>query len=101
MEPCWSRDQRELFYSWEAAYYAVQISTEGGEVRPSAPKQLFEGVFVEAIPVRAYDVGPDGRFLMIKRDPNRRSRTREAMAPTRIEVVANWYEELRAKVPVE
>ena len=37
----------------------------------------------------------------MKLDANRRSWIREAMSPNRIELVQNWFEELRAKVPVE
>ena len=39
-----------------------------------------------------YDVLPDGRFLMVKNDP-------EAI-PTRINVIFNWCEELNRLVPV-
>ena len=40
-----------------------------------------------------YDVSPDGqRFLMIKQ-------SEEAAAPTQINVVLNWFEELKQKVP--
>jgi hypothetical protein len=41
-----------------------------------------------------YDVSPDGqRFLMVK------SSEQEAAAPTQINVVLNWFEELKQKVP--
>ncbi len=47
-------------------------------------------------------MSPDGRFLVLKRDrQDTQSRILEAMAPTRIELVQNWFEELSAKVPVE
>lgn len=39
-----------------------------------------------------YDVLPDGRFLMVKNEP-------EAI-PTRIDVIFNWFEELNRLVPL-
>jgi hypothetical protein len=39
-----------------------------------------------------FDVGPDGRFLIIEDQPE------EALPP--IAGVLNWFEELKAKVPV-
>jgi hypothetical protein len=38
---------------------------------------------------------------LIKADPDRRTRIREATAPVRIELVLNWFEDLRARVPVD
>jgi hypothetical protein len=47
------------------------------------------------------EVGPDGRFLLIKNDPDVREKEREAMNPTHIKVVVNWFEELKDLVPIE
>jgi hypothetical protein len=56
---------------------------------------LFEGRYEGAVGwfgYANYDVSADGqRFLMI--------RSEEEPAPTRIHVVLNWAEELKAKVP--
>jgi eukaryotic-like serine/threonine-protein kinase len=106
-DPCWSRDGREIFYiRWDPAsgtteYYVVPVEGDGDDLRPGVPKRLFGGRYVSTIPVRAYDVGPDGAFLLIKHDPDFRTRLREATAPVRIELVLNWFEELRARVPVD
>jgi len=35
-----------------------------------------------------YDVTPDGHFVMVKNDP------------ARLNVVLNWFEELKRKVPI-
>ena len=108
MEPCWSRDGREIFHSLRdpasgtMEYYAVPVESDGDDLRPGVPKRLFGGCrYRGSSPVRAYDVGPDGVFLLIKADPDRRTRIREAQAPVRIELVLNWFEELRARVPVD
>ena len=61
----------------------------------SKPRVLFEGQFLPS-PATApnYDVSSDGqRFLMVKA-----GEAREA-APTQIEVVFNWFEELKRLVP--
>ncbi|MEE8146412.1 MAG: hypothetical protein V3T24_02315, partial [Longimicrobiales bacterium] len=61
--------------------------------RAGIPRMLFEGTYVEGGGVQ-YDVAPDGqRFLMIKTG----GETNEA---PQITVVLNWFEELRARVPV-
>jgi hypothetical protein len=106
MDARWSRDQRELFFSrWappplgQKALRAVQITTEDGELSASLPEILFKGAFTYT-GYGDYDVGPDGRFLLTKLDPEHRSKFREAMAPTRIELVQNWFEELHRKVPI-
>jgi eukaryotic-like serine/threonine-protein kinase len=105
--PCWSRDGREIFYTlWDPAsatreYYAVPLEADGDHLRPGVPKRLLGGRYSGSSPVRDYDVGPDGVFLLIKADPDRRTRIREAQAPVRIELVLNWFEDLRARVPVD
>ncbi|MBI1955828.1 MAG: hypothetical protein HYS38_05495 [Acidobacteria bacterium] len=65
------------------------------------PRVLFEGVFEThgggsgSAPVANYDVTPDGqRFLMVQR-------IEQVQAPTQINVVLNWFEELKKKVPVK
>jgi hypothetical protein len=56
---------------------------------------LFEGRYETAmVPIDNYDVSPDGqRFLMLK--PSESAQT----TPTQINVVLNWFEELKQKVP--
>jgi hypothetical protein len=60
------------------------------------PKVLFAGQFEPSpspVPTANYDVSPDGqRFLMVK--PGGRDQ-----APTQINIVPNWFEELKRKVP--
>ncbi len=72
---------------------AVDVTTEG-TFSAGKPKVLFEGSYVptpRSFP--DYDVSPDGqRFLMLK--------SAEEATPTQINVVLNWFEELKQKVPV-
>jgi serine/threonine-protein kinase len=85
VEPRWSRDGAELYYRNGQAIMAVSVHT-----RPpfsAKPQQLFSGGF-DFLQDDNWDVGPDGRFLMVRSDPN---------AGTQFLVVLNWFDELRAQ----
>ncbi len=90
----WARNGREIFYRSGDKMMAVEVETEPS-LSLSKPEILFEGRYEGAAGWAGYanyDVTPDGqRFLMI--------RSEEEPAPTRIHVVLNWAEELKAKVP--
>jgi Tol biopolymer transport system component len=93
-EPAWNRNGRELFYRSGDKMMAVDIATQPA-FAAGKPRMLFEGPYAPApYPTTNYDVSPDGqRFLMIK--PSEQ----EQAAPTQINVVLNWFEELKRKVP--
>ncbi len=93
-EPVWNRNGRELFYRSGNKLMAVEITTQPNFALGN-PRMLFEGPYVLATaPVSNYDVSPDGmRFLMI------RPTEQEQTAPTQINVVLNWFEELKRRVP--
>ena len=82
-----------MFYRSGDKMMAVEIAT-----RPSfsagKPRVLFEGQYVPTpATIPNYDVSPDGqRFLMLKA-------TEQAAAPTQINVVLNWFEELKRRAP--
>jgi Tol biopolymer transport system component len=97
-EPMWNPNGRELFYrsgNNDEKLMAVDISTQSG-FAPGKPHQLFQGNYLPDPYARAnYDVSPDGqRFLMLK--PIGQSEA----APTQIDVVLNWTEELKRLVPM-
>jgi len=91
-EPVWNPKGRELFYRAGKKMMAVDVTTEG-TFSVGKPKVLFEGSYVptpRSFP--DYDVSPDGqRFLMLK--------SAEEATPTQINVVLNWFEELKQKAP--
>jgi len=93
-EPVWNRNGRELFYRNGDKMMAVEIATQSGFVA-GKPHMLFEGRYARTPATSPnYDVSPDGqRFLMLKPDEQ------EAAAPTQINVVLNWFEELKRRVP--
>jgi Tol biopolymer transport system component len=93
-EPVWNPNGRELFYRSDDKMMAVEITTQP-RFSVGKPRVLFEGHY-QPTPVTypAYDVSPDGqRFLMLK------PVEQEQAAPTQINVVLNWFEELKQKVP--
>jgi Tol biopolymer transport system component len=93
MEPVWNPNGRELFYRSGDKMMSVDIATQPA-FAAGKPRILFEGQYVPT-PLTGpyYDVSPDGqRFLMLK--PAEREQ-----APTQINVVLNWFEELKRRVP--
>jgi Tol biopolymer transport system component len=94
-EPTWNPNGRELFYRSGNKMMAVDVTMQPN-FSASKPKMLFEGQDLPApVTYPNYDVGPDGqRFLMLK--PTKQAQA----APTQINVVLNWFEELKQKVPV-
>jgi Tol biopolymer transport system component/predicted Ser/Thr protein kinase len=94
-EPVWNPNGRELFYRSGDEMMAVDIATQPG-FAAGKPRALFEGRYLPTpFTFPSYDVSPDGqRFLMVK--PTEQAQA----APTQINVVLNWFEELKRRVPV-
>jgi len=95
-EPVWNRNGRELFYRSGDKMMAVDIATQPS-FAAGKPRMLFQGQYVLNSPpssIPYYDVSPDGeRFLMLK------PTDQAGAAPTQINVVLNWTEELKRLVP--
>jgi eukaryotic-like serine/threonine-protein kinase len=88
-EPVWSHDGKEIFYRNGTKWMAVAVKTTS-EFSATPPKLLFTGPYVN-VPGPSYDVGPDGRFVLIEGPPE---------APvTHLNVVLNWFDDLRRLVP--
>ena len=73
---------------------AVDIASQRS-FSAGTPRMLFEGRYeTPIVPIDNYDVSPDGqRFLMLKLSEQAQA------APTQINVVLNWFEELKRRVP--
>ena len=88
-EPVWSRDGRELFYRNGVKMMVVDVRL-GSSFDAERPRLLFEASYPTDSSHPAYDVAPDGqRFLMIHDNSAQR---------TQLNVVINWFEELKANV---
>ncbi|HSL20888.1 MAG TPA: protein kinase [Vicinamibacterales bacterium] len=105
VRPAWSRTgQRLFFFSPTRLTYGqremlVSEVTTGPELRFGTPRRMFEGAYGVGVAEYAYtgfsiDAG-SGRFLMLIPSSD------QAAALSRLVVVTNWFEELRAKVPVK
>jgi Tol biopolymer transport system component len=93
-EPVWNPNGRELFYRSGDKMMVVDIATQPG-FAAGRPRKLFEGRYGDTpIPgTNQYDVSADGqRFLMTKE-------IEQSSSATQINVVLNWFEELKQKVP--
>jgi serine/threonine-protein kinase len=103
--PLWSPDGRELFYRSGDAVMAVTVKADP-TFSLETPRILFRGTYVSSgIDVRApeesnpWDISPDGkRFLMMKEAGT--SMSTEG-GPRKINIVVNWFEELKQRVPVK
>ena len=95
--PAWSPDGRELFYRTldGAALLGVTVETEP-TFRVGIPEvHVGDGYFFGSGQGRDWDVSPDGqRFLMLKNVDGNADVTTE-----QINVVLNWFEELKRLVP--
>jgi Tol biopolymer transport system component len=84
--PVWARNGRELYFinATPKATWRVMAARldPGPALRFSSPRQLFETSYALGGQPSSYDVAPDGRFLMLRRDSSRPAE------PTH--VVLNW-----------
>ena len=93
-QPLWARDGEELFYRNGNQMMVVSVQTQP-TFKPETPRLLFEGSYNYSYAnlTANYDVTPDGqRFVMIKE-------SEEELTATSINVVQNWFEELKRLVP--
>jgi eukaryotic-like serine/threonine-protein kinase len=90
-EVVWSPDGQKLFYREGRKWMSADVQTQP-EFRVEATKVMFEGPYLN-VPGVSYDVAPDGqRFIMIEEN--------QKQAPTtQLNVVLNWSEELKQRVP--
>ena len=89
-EPLWSRDGKEIFYITVGnAMTAVEVNTVGG-FSIGKPRPLFKvDAYRRHFTHRAYDVLPDGRFILI-RDGR--------PLPGDLVMVDNWMSEIAARL---
>lgn len=104
--PLWSRDGRELFYHSGEAIMAVSVKTEPA-FSMETPQVLFRANYmfssIDQLTINpglhSWDISPDGkRFLMIK--PPGVAPSADG-GPRQINIVVNWFEELKQRVPVK
>jgi len=94
--PVWTPDGRKIVFESGRRLMSVDIQT----------KPAFTFTEPKALPVetepsalgRPYDITPDGKwFLVIQRAPGADPSEK---TPPKINIVLNWFEELKQRVPV-
>ncbi len=95
--PLWSPDGRELFYISNDGVVEVPVDTKT-TFNAGKPRVLFRGAYLSGYgECPSWDISPDGkRFLMIKPAA---STGEPVLGPRKINVVLNWTEELKQRVP--
>jgi serine/threonine protein kinase/Tol biopolymer transport system component len=93
-EPVWAQSGKELFYRSGRKVLSVPIINSGAEFVAGKPVQLFEGPYSSDQYRPGYDVTPDGQRFMMVQVP-------EGSAPRQINVIVNWFEELRRRVSTD
>jgi serine/threonine protein kinase len=102
--PLWSPNGRELFYRSRESVMAASVKTDP-TFKFKAPKPLFRDAYVSAgfvargFEQHPWDIHPNGKhFLMMKEVEPKAS---AAVGPRKINVVLNWFEELKQKAPAK
>lgn len=87
VQPRWSRSSREIFYRSGQSVTATPFEIAANEFVVGKPKALFlddQYDFGQGTSVPNYDVTADGRFILLRRDPQGGN----------LRVVLNWTDEL-------
>jgi DNA-binding winged helix-turn-helix (wHTH) protein/Tol biopolymer transport system component len=84
--PAWSADSRQLFYLDKGTIYRVAIAERDGELTPGNPVGLFSDPDIITFRLAGRLAGDD--FVIVRR-------TAEHLPLTRLDLVLNWFTELR------
>ena len=84
LQPRWSRDGKELFYTERSTLMAVSVSGGPG-LTLGRPQRLFDHRTFSGFPVPQYDVSTDGRRFLVS----------ELVGEASIRVVQNWFAEFK------
>jgi serine/threonine-protein kinase len=100
VEPVWGPSGRELFYRRDGKLMVVRIEERGGSLVVNAPTPVFDDSYRPDTSgaqggVANYDIAPDGKRFVMVEEPQEIAATQI----TRIEVILNWLDELKRRVP--
>jgi len=99
-EPVWAPSGKELFYRHSGVLMVVRIDATANDLKVGAPARLFDDPFRADIGgaqggVANYDIAADGKHFVMVEEPQT-----AAGAPTaKLNVIVNWVEELKRRVP--
>jgi Tol biopolymer transport system component len=90
--PRWSPDGKLIYYWKSEELMVIEMGTTEG--RPTFTPRVAVDLESKLLVTDVFSTLPGGKLLMIHKGP-------EEAKPTRVEVILNWFEELKAKVPVQ
>jgi Tol biopolymer transport system component len=104
--PLWSPDGRTLFYRSDDDVMEVTVETEP-TFKPGIPERLFRGNYVSArvniiaTELNPWDIGLDGKQFLMMKPSDTTAVAFAARGQHKINIVLNWFEELKERVPTD
>lgn len=100
-EPVWGPSGKQLFYRHAGKLLSVRIEEVAGALKVGPPVALFDDTFRPdtggaAGGMANYDIAPDGQHFVVVEDQRQND-----PAGARLQVILNWFEELKARVPTK
>ncbi len=87
--PVWNPNGEEILYLTEDGIMSVAILDDSGTLPTLGQEQLI----LDMTGIESFAISPNGQTFAVRRFP-------EESAPREINIVLNWFEELKARVPV-
>src|SRR5262249_21355667 len=96
--PVWSRDGKKLFFAGSRDFQMGVVNINTRPVVTVENRETFDApLAVTALSTTSFDVAPDDRILA----PVAAEAQLKPSTSPRIHIVANWFEELKARVPTK
>jgi len=82
---------------------AVSVKTEPSFNVVGTPQVLFTGTYVRGTELEGspWDIHPDGKKFLMMKPPASAGAASPAEGPRKINIVLNWFEELKQRVPTK
>jgi len=94
--PLWSPDGKELFYMSNQQLFSVAVQTQNGFTFGNPIELPIKGISGTTAGNRLYDLTPDGKQFLVMFPPGQSQA--DGRANLQIQVVLNWFEELKQRV---
>jgi hypothetical protein len=98
-DPLWSPDGRQLFYYANSRLNVVDVQTEPAFSFGKSAALPITGAIQDTGAPRNYDITPDGKQFIVVLNAEREQNSQPS--PPQINVVLNWFEELKQKAPLK
>ncbi len=95
----WGPEGDRLYYQLGVRLMSATVDVTGDSARVGRPTEILNGDYLTGTlsDHRQIDIASDGRFLMMR--PDRAASESEPTSP-QVVLVQNWFEELKARVPI-